>query len=75
MKERRRHCTAASQFIATHRMKQAPAVLAIGPATHGLAAATLAVFVPVPDDAVPPQLRGETVIDGVTVVTVTIGWF
>ncbi len=41
----------------------------------GLEAATLAVFVPVPDDAVPPQLRGETVIDGVTVVTVTIGWF
>jgi len=39
-----------------------------------LASATLAVFVPVPDEAIPPQLAGEREIDGVKVVTVTIGW-
>jgi hypothetical protein len=40
----------------------------------GLPAVTMAVFVPVPEDAVPPQLSGETVIEGVTVVVAAMGW-
>ena len=40
----------------------------------GLSTVTMAVFVPVPDEAVPPQLSGETVIEGVTVVVAAIGW-
>lgn len=40
----------------------------------GLTTATLAVFVPMEDEAVPPQIGGEAEIDGVKVVTVPIGW-
>ncbi|HSN97857.1 MAG TPA: hypothetical protein VLS89_06150 [Candidatus Nanopelagicales bacterium] len=40
----------------------------------GLREAALAVFVPVEDAAVPPQIPGEREIEGVKVVTVAIGW-
>jgi AAA-like domain len=40
----------------------------------GLSSVTMAVFVPVPDEAMPPSISGETVIDGVSVVVVAIGW-
>jgi hypothetical protein len=40
----------------------------------GLSSVTVAVFVPVPDASVPPQLSGETVLDGVSVVVTAIGW-
>lgn len=40
----------------------------------GLQEATLVVFVPMEDEAVPPQLAGESEIDGVKVTTVPIGW-
>jgi hypothetical protein len=40
----------------------------------GLTTATLVVFVPMEDEAVPPQVGGEEVIDGVKVVTAPIGW-
>jgi hypothetical protein len=40
----------------------------------GLPAVTMAVFVPVPDAEVPPQISGETAIGGVSVVVVAIGW-
>jgi hypothetical protein len=42
--------------------------------SQGLASATLAVFVPVSDEAVLKGLSGEEVTDGVKVVTVAIGW-
>ena len=42
--------------------------------SQGLATATLAIFVPVSDEAVLAGLSGDEVIDGVRVVTVTIGW-
>ena len=42
--------------------------------TQGLSAATLAVFVPVSDEEVLRKLSGDEVIDGVRVITVTIGW-
>lgn len=40
----------------------------------GLCEATLVVFVPLEDAAVPPQIPGEREIAGVKVVTVAIGW-
>jgi hypothetical protein len=40
----------------------------------GLASVTIAVFVPVPDEEVPPSLSGETAIEAVSVVVVAIGW-
>ena len=40
----------------------------------GLSSATLAVFVPTPEEAVPPQISGMVAIDGVEVVVVAIGW-
>jgi hypothetical protein len=40
----------------------------------GLSSVTVAVFVPVPDEAVPPQLSGETVLEGVSVIVAAIGW-
>jgi hypothetical protein len=40
----------------------------------GLSRVTMAVFVPVPDADVPPQLSGEAVLDGVTVVVAALGW-
>jgi hypothetical protein len=40
----------------------------------GLSSVTMAVFVPVPDEAVPPSISGETVLEGVSVVVVAIGW-
>ena len=40
----------------------------------GLSSATMAVFVPLEDEAVPPELSGATVVDGVSVVVVAIGW-
>ncbi len=42
--------------------------------SQGLASATLAVFVPVSDEEVLKKLSGDEVIDGVRVITVTIGW-
>jgi hypothetical protein len=40
----------------------------------GLASVTMAVFVPVPDEEVPPSISGETATEGVSVVVVAIGW-
>ncbi|MFO0761830.1 MAG: AAA-like domain-containing protein [Byssovorax sp.] len=40
----------------------------------GLAEATMAVFVPVEEAAVPKELSGEVTIDGVTVTVVALGW-
>lgn len=40
----------------------------------GLPVATLAVFVPVKDDALLESLSGAAVVDGIDVVTVAIGW-
>ena len=42
--------------------------------SQSLGAATLAVFVPVSDEAVLQGLSGEEVTDGVTVRTIAIGW-
>jgi hypothetical protein len=40
----------------------------------GLAEATLAVFIPVPESAVPPGVAGEMTLQGVRVVVVALGW-
>jgi len=42
--------------------------------SQNLASATLALFVPVSDEEVLRKLSGDEVIDGVRVITVTIGW-
>jgi hypothetical protein len=40
----------------------------------GLGEATMAVFVPIEDEAVPRELSGEMIIDGVKVTVAAIGW-
>lgn len=40
----------------------------------GLPEATLAVFLPVEDEAVLARVSGEAVVEGVKVTTVAIGW-
>lgn len=42
--------------------------------SQGLPSATLAVFVPVNEEAVLQSLSGEEIADGVRVVTIAIGW-
>jgi len=40
----------------------------------GLTEATLAVFLPVPESAIPPGVAGEWMVQGVKVVVVALGW-
>jgi hypothetical protein len=61
-------------FVDAYELQQGRAQAAGYAKKLGLAAATLAVFVPAPDATLPPELSGESVIDGVTVTTVAIGW-
>jgi hypothetical protein len=42
--------------------------------SQGLPSATLAIFVPVSDEAVLAALSGNEAVDGVRMVTVAIGW-
>jgi hypothetical protein len=61
-------------FVDAYELRKGRAQAAGYAKQLGLSSVTVAVFVPVPDEAVPPQLSGETVIDGVTVVVAAIGW-
>jgi AAA-like domain len=61
-------------FVDRYELQQGHAQAAGYAKKLGLAEATLAVFVPVPEAEVPRELSGEVIVDGVKVTVVTIGW-
>ena len=61
-------------FVDQHRLALGQAQAAAYAKKLGLGAATLAVFVPLLDEAVLSKLSGQRDIDGITVTTVALPW-
>ena len=61
-------------FVDMYELEQGHAQAAGYARKLGLGEATLAVFVPVDEEAIPKNLSGEVTVEGVKVTVVTIGW-
>jgi hypothetical protein len=61
-------------FVDMYELGQGRAQAAGDALKLGLDEATMAVFVPIEEGAIPAEVPGETIVDGVKVVVVAIGW-